>query len=41
VLTDSLQPFWQRPEQVSDLIGYGWLRRRFQDFLRRHSTSNQ
>jgi len=41
VLTESLQPFWQTPEQVSDLIGQGWLRLRFQDFLRRHSTSNQ
>ena len=25
--------FWQTPEQVSDLIGLGWLRARFQHFL--------
>jgi putative transposase len=38
VLTDSLRPFWQTPDQVSDLIGQGWLRARFQHFLRKHST---
>jgi transposase len=38
VPTDALRPFWQRPEQVSDLIGQGWLRARVQDFLRQHPT---
>ena len=38
-ITEFLQPFWENPERVRDLIGQGWLLARAQAFFRQISTS--
>jgi transposase len=38
-ITDFLRPFWEKPERVRDLIGYGWLLARAKAFFRQLSTS--
>ena len=37
-ITDFLRPFWENPERVRDLIGYGWLLAQAQAFFRRIYT---
>ena len=38
-ITEFLQPFWENPERIRDLIGQGWLLARAQAFFRQLSTS--
>jgi transposase len=33
-MTNFLRPFWENPERVRDLIGYGWLLAQAQAFFR-------
>ena len=37
-MTDFLQPFWENPERVRDLIGNGWLLAQAKAFFRQLST---
>ena len=37
-MTNFLQPFWENPERVRDLIGYGWLLAQAQAFFHRIYT---